>query len=87
VRGGLRTLVNPASRMCEVDLDASHKARQRLHDEIRTRDHLLWLLSVTEPGCNSMRITPYEVHELVEAEPASIAELYDIARSGVEVPA
>ena len=90
MRGGFGQLVNPSTRISEVDLEATRADRERLHAEVRSRSHVAWLLSVSVPGSDLVRVTPYEVHELDERdadEPASVAELFDLAVNGTGVPA
>ena len=90
VRGGFGVLVNPGTRISDVDLEATRADRERLHAEVRARLHIAWLLSVSTPGGDLVRVTPYEVRELdelPEAGPASVAELFDLAVNGTGVPA
>lgn len=88
--GGFRVLVNPGTRISEVDLEATRADRERLHAEVRARLHIAWLLSVSTPGGDLVRVTPYEVRELDEREgdePATVAELFNLAVNGTGVPA
>jgi hypothetical protein len=61
MRSGLSRLVHPATLVSEIDLDATREQRCRLHEELRLRAHLRWLLDSTTPGDGLVRVTPYEV--------------------------
>lgn len=50
MRNGFTSLVNVGTPVSEVDLEANRKEREQLHEELRLRAHLLWLLSATAAG-------------------------------------
>lgn len=43
-------LVHPASRLGDIDLEATRTARQRLHAQLRLRSHAVWVLRVSPPA-------------------------------------
>jgi hypothetical protein len=87
MRGGFRRLINPATLVKDVDLDGTRDDRERLHAEVRARQHITWLMSISAPGGDEVQVTPYETHVLAEQEPASVVELYELAMEQAGVPA
>ena len=79
MRFGLCSFVNPPSRVSEIDLDATRADRERLHAEVRARNHVIALLQATGPDDDNVRVTPYEIHAIEEHEPASVEELFQVA--------
>lgn len=56
MRGGFRELVNPASLVSTVDLEATREARQALAAEVRLRQHLARLLMSTPAGEGAVEV-------------------------------
>lgn len=56
MRNGFASLVNAGTSVSDVDLEASRAERCRLHEEVRLRAHLLWLLSSTVAGDGRLAI-------------------------------
>lgn len=58
MRGGFRSLVNPATKVSDVDLDATRVEREHLHEDIRMREYIVWLMDSSEPGSGIVRVEP-----------------------------
>lgn len=57
MRGGFRSLVNPGTRISQVDLEATRAGRQELHEEVRLRGHVVTLLISTAPGDGEVHLS------------------------------
>ncbi len=87
MRYGFRPLINPGVRVSEVDLDASRAQRERFHQEVRIRQHIIWLFSNSTPGDGLVSVTPHEISDLPEEDQNSLAEPVGLSGSSVEEPA
>lgn len=65
--GGFCPLVNPATRVSEVNLEATRKERQELHREVRIRNYIGWLFANSLPGEEWVRVTVDDAEEGPEA--------------------
>jgi len=61
MRTGLSDLVHPATPVSEIDLDATRAERERLHQQVRLRAHLLHVLGDAPIDEDRVRVTPFEV--------------------------
>lgn len=68
MRGGFKRQVVPASRVSEVDLASTRAKRQRLHQEIRLRQHVAWLMEHAGLGGELVRVIPFELHSAETSE-------------------
>ena len=63
MRGGFAKLVNPASRISEVDLESTREARARVHEEVRLHQRLAVILALSSPGDGTVRAEPMSPEE------------------------
>ena len=63
MRNGLTRLVNPASRISEVDLESTREARARVHEEVRLHQRLAVILALSSPGDGTVRAEPMSPEE------------------------
>lgn len=61
MRGGFRELVNEGSAVSTVDLESTRAERERLHEQVRLRNHLLVLLSSAPVDEDLVRVMPFQV--------------------------
>lgn len=54
--------------MSTVDLESTRAERERLHEQVRLRNHLLGLLSSAPIDEDLVRVTPFRVVEGIRAE-------------------
>lgn len=63
MRNGFTRLVNPASRISELDLESTRKARARVHEEVRLHQRLAVILALSSPGDGTVRAEPMTADE------------------------
>jgi hypothetical protein len=61
LRGGFRKLINEGSAVSAVDLVGTRAERERLHEQLRLRGHLLRLLTEAPVDEDLVRVTPFQV--------------------------
>jgi hypothetical protein len=68
VRGGFRKLINEGSAVSTVDLEVTRPERDRLHEQVRLRNHLLRLLAEAPVDEGLVRVTPFKVVDGIRHE-------------------
>lgn len=61
MRGGFKKLVNPPTRLGDVDLEATRAERERVHKAVRDRQLIEGLLAVHAPGEGGISVRPLEI--------------------------
>ena len=61
MRGRFRKLINEGSAVNSIDLEATRAERERLHQQVRLRSHLLRLLAEAPVDEDLVQVTPFRV--------------------------
>lgn len=69
MRLGFQRLINAGSLVSTVDLEASRPDRQRLHEQVWLRNHLLTLLAVAPVDEDLVRVSPLRLVDGRDDEP------------------
>lgn len=54
---GFESLVNPPTPVAAADLESSRADRERIHHDVRMRQHIVWLMDQSAPESEVVRIS------------------------------